>query len=59
MKRAKGAIGTVSPKPSIEQLKDMPLEKYTKLLVRDMVETLNARTKRRGAAAIPKRRKSK
>ena len=26
MKRAKGAIGKVSPKPSIEQLKDMPLE---------------------------------
>ena len=57
MKKAKGAKGTVSPKLSIEQLKDMPLEKYTKLLVRDMVETLNA--KRRGAAAIPERRKSK
>jgi hypothetical protein len=37
----------------------MPLEKYTKLLVRNMVETLNSRTKKRRAAAIPERRNSK
>jgi hypothetical protein len=37
----------------------MPLEEYTKLLARNMVETLNTRAKRRGAAAIPERRKSK
>ena len=36
----------------------MPLEEYTKLLVHDMVETLNARTKKRDANN-PKRSKSK
>ena len=49
MKKAKKAPKTVSAKPSIEQLKDMPLEQYTQLLARNMADTLNAKTKRGGA----------
>jgi hypothetical protein len=59
MKRAKGAAKTAFPKLSIKRLKDMPLEEYTKLLARNMVETLNTRTKRPNAASVPKRSKCK
>ena len=46
MKKAKKAPKTGSAKPSIEQLKDMPLEAYTQLLARNMADTLNLKTKR-------------
>ena len=59
MKKPKAAAKTVSAKPSIEQLKDMPLDEYTKLLARDMADTLNARSKIAVSGANPKRRKSK
>jgi hypothetical protein len=39
----------VSVKPSIEQLKDMPLDEYTKLLARNMADTLNVKIQRGGA----------
>jgi hypothetical protein len=59
MKKAKGATKTVFPKASIEKLKDMSLEDYTKVLARDMVKTLNATTRRRVASSAPKRSKRK
>ena len=59
MKRAKKAAKTESQKASIGQLKEMALEDYTKLLARNMVETLNAQTKRRGASRDSRRAKGK
>ena len=59
MKRAKEAAKTVSAKPSIEQLKDMSNDEYTKLLARNMADTLNAKTKRGDAVSQPKRGKDK
>jgi len=34
-----------SVKPSIEQLKEMSNDEYTKLLAKNMADTLNAKTK--------------
>ena len=44
MKKAKAAAKTASARRSIEQLRDMPLEEYTKLLAQNMADTLNAKT---------------
>jgi hypothetical protein len=54
MKKARRAAKTASPKPSIERLKEMPLDEYTKLLARNMADTLSAKTKRGGVKGQPK-----
>jgi len=54
MKKARETAKTVSPKPSIEQLKDMSNDEYTKLLARNMADTLNAKSKRIGVKRPPK-----
>ncbi len=54
MKKVKGAAKTEFSKISIKRLKEMCLEDYTRLLARNMVETLNTKTKKsKGNARFP------
>lgn len=48
-----------SVKPSIEQLKEMSNDEYTKLLARNMAGTLNAKTKSFAVKNQPKTGKAK
>jgi hypothetical protein len=48
-----------SAKPSIEQLKDMSNDEYTKLLARNMADTLNAKTKSFAVKSQPNTGKGK
>ena len=49
---------TVSRKRSTGELKEMPLKDYTKLLVNEMIKTLNARTRKKKDRPPVKARKS-